>query len=611
MIAPSARPALALALLLSACQRDDDVSGTLDTPSHIAVLDRGGAGPFREAVGYAADRHGGRIRVLALSENRYLTDDFTASFFRGAPLATGEARLLTRLAAYAPDADTATVLALDARFNQLLAVPHVDGREADGSPHEPVPRITSVELLDNDSSGADFTIDSLVVAPGYAATEVWTATSTGSVWKLEGTRSGTQPGYILPGAPFRTPRNSIAFVIRGTGTEGDQIRLTVDSGLTEVQLDGVPLELTLAPDASVGALTHQLGDLALLRWFEPATLELSAPLALGSDANPHRLAWSDDSATLFATDARAPVLYEVQVADNSVIAHPLPFTVQTLALVFSDTARLVYLARADAAEVWIFDLDLGTFIDVNLSTPEIDGMRFRSAVRGLALLPTAYEWPEAVDGVSRTGRTVAVSLHEGRVAWMEEGTGCLVRDGQGPRTELRSQTSQQADYSSINFSVAEPQTVFLTSVNDARRHVNVNPCAGIARDELWSLQFDRTVQAWRVEGDFSGEQAGLAYEDQRYVSDDGALSFLLRAGSLPSEDGWGLQFKVLDGVLATAGDNDADGVREINLDLPSPPSVFHAEVDGVVRPFVVVAAEAADIVVSIDPTTAEIDTIWD
>lgn len=604
------RPCLVL-LALAACQQPTDYSGTLDTPAAIAVLDRGGPGPFREAVGYAADRHGGTIRQLALASNRYLADDVAASFFRGTPLATGDERVLTDLVAYGPDANTATVFALDTRYQQLLAVPHVAGREPDGSPREPEPRLLSVERLDHDSSGDDLTIDSLTVRPGFSASEVWTLTSNGAGWEVEGSRSGLQRALAFPNTPYLTPRGSLGFVVRTPGTRGDQIVLTVDSGLREIALPGAPLAIALSTDQSLAALTvgAELGH--ELRWFDPATEQLSAPVALSAGAHPHRLAWAPDAAVLLVTDARAPTLYAVDPNTDAVTEHPLPFVAQHLALSVTDARRTVFLSRADAAEVWLYDLDARTMIDVNLGTPEVDGMRFRSGVRGLALLPTAYEWPETIDGEQRSGRSVAVSLHEGRVVWMEEDTGCLVRDSVGPRTRLISQTTAEADYATINFTVTRPQTAYLEDVQAERRHINVNACAGIAPNETWTMRYDRTEQAWRVEGAYSGPQTQLAYEDERYLSDRVELSFLMRAGSLPSEDGWGVRFEVLDGILAADGDDDNDNVRTISLDLPSAPAVFHAEVDGVVRPFVVVAAETADVVLSLDPTDGTVQSLWD
>ena len=86
------------------------------------------------------------------------------------------------------------------------------------------------------------------------------------------------------------------------------------------------------------------------------------------------------------------------------------------------------------------------------------------------------------------------------------------------------------------------------------RHVVTNPCGGISRAQGWVLRFDELVQGWRVRGDLSGEQDTIAYEDIRYVSDDGEISFLILSGGTPDEAGlvwkyWGMMISWWVGIL--------------------------------------------------------------
>jgi hypothetical protein len=164
-----------------------------------------------------------------------------------------------------------------------------------------------------------------------------------------------------------------------------------------------------------------------------------------------------------------------------------------------------------------------------------------------------------------------------------------------------------------SFPFSPPQTAYPEAIEDERRHFLVNSCAGIAWTESWKFRYDGLRQGWVVEGDISGEMTRVAYEDQRYLTDDGQISFVMRAGSTPSVDGWTGRFRVAEGALAADGDNDKDsqGVREINFDLPGDPVVVYGNMAGEQVPWVIVAAQAADTVMRIKPDTAEIDRIWD
>jgi len=102
----------------------------------------------------------------------------------------------------------------------------------------------------------------------------------------------------------------------------------------------------------------------------------------------------------------------------------------------------------------------------------------------------------------------------------------------------------------------------------------VNSCAGVARDEEWSLIYDELQQGWLVEGSVSGLQTELARNDQRYVSDEGAISFTVMAGISPADDGDRYLVTVRDGILLASGDLYRDGDPEHAFELPGRPVVF-------------------------------------
>ncbi len=604
------KPTLAILLVgLTACATDDTFSGSLNTPSPVGVLDPSLGGPFSHAVGYVGDRHGGRIRTLDLTTGRYLADDPFASFFRGNGLATGSERELAGVAAYAPDADHAYVFAIDKRFNQLLRVPHVVGRAKDGSPEEAVATVASTDFTDADSSGDSAKLESVKLDGDTAAAETWTLTSHGAWWEVVGSRSGLQPRAYAD-QPFLSTGGALSFVIRGAATSGDSFAIVADNGLTETDLAGTPTELMIAPDQSSLALLVREGTVDVLRLVDPATSTLGAPITLAVDSLPNRVAWSSDSKTLWVTDRATNALWSVDVASGVATAHATPWPTQDVAVLDGDTGTTAYLVAVGGQEVWVMDADADTLLDVNPSTPAVDPMFLRSPVSGLVAVREPYPFPTDNEDLDPTGRSVAVSLASGKVVWMVERTGCLVTDGLGPRTEIVSSTNSLVDYTP-DFTVSVPGTAYLDVIEDGSRHVNVNPCGGLAPAESWILRFDSVSQAWTVEGTVSGKQSAIAYEDARYVSDNAQVHFAMRAGAQPSLDGWSLSFNVLDGVLDAEGDNNEDGLRELAMDLPGRPAIFWTTVAGEPRPFVVAAAEASDVVVKIDSATGLVDSLWE
>ena len=151
------------------------------------------------------------------------------------------------------------------------------------------------------------------------------------------------------------------------------------------------------------------------------------------------------------------------------------------------------------------------------------------------------------------------------------------------------------------------------------RHVIVNSCAGVAKSEIWTLRYSEPDQAWHVDGSLTGDQAQLAYEDKRYTSDKGEVSFVIRAGTNPSEDGWMMQFRVFDGILTARGDNNADNQRDVRMEVPGDPLYFHYRVGPTgngwkkvdERPFVLVLGQGSDIAGRVKPQTGEIEVTWE
>jgi hypothetical protein len=240
-------------------------------------------------------------------------------------------------------------------------------------------------------------------------------------------------------------------------------------------------------------------------------------------------------------------------------------------------------------------------------------MRFDAPISGIGAgtLPVVRPRFDA-NGDQVTGRAVAVSLSSGRLVWVQEEDGCLVPDNLGPRTLALSDVlaTDHPDYLA-SFTLSAGQTTSLLPTEDKNHHVVINSCAGIAREQTWVARYHEVEQAWKLTGQLSGLQQQMAYEDQRYLSDDAEISFVLRSGFEPSADGWTVTFQVAPGALSSDGSNGSNSLRLIKMFLPGDPVVAPVLEAGVWIPYVLVSATGTDIVLRIDPRDGFVDRYWD
>ena len=619
------QPLIPLALLaLLGCTDDEIRAGAFDQPGAAAVVhpeDHGG--PFREPIGLVASGHGGLIHAIALKQGRFLTDDPTASFLRGNGLPTGANRLLTSIAGYAPDEQTVTLFAGDEQRDVLIELPYVIGVEADGSPTEQRVSYTEPTFVDADSSGDAPELTAFAVRNGYAATEAWTVYFDGETWWVTGTRSGKQENRAFADEVYLADNGAFTFVLEGEATAGDYFTFETDNGLVEHQVGGSPQALAMSPDQSTLAMVvyDEAEAEARVRFFDPADATVSAWVELPDGAQPERLAWTEDGALLWIADAELAMAHAVtwDGESASVESIELPWALVDLApLTTSDGVEQLYVAPKGMGEVWVLDLETLEWVDINTNTTAVEGMALYSPVMGLEAVPMAYRWPEQDDhGAYKTGKSVAVSLYSGEVLWMEEGTGCLLQDSWGPRTVATTDFGSRIDYG-VNFDGYSLGPTLLPNVTNTR-HVQVNQCGGVSPGERWDLVFDAGEQGWIVEGSISGIQDAIAYEDQRYLSDNGEISFTIRAGMTASQHGWRMLFYTLDGVLSADGDNDGDDTRDVVFDGLGDPVYFHYRVGPTgggwdpidERTFVLVPSASSDMVARVANLTGEVEVTWE
>jgi hypothetical protein len=208
---------------------------------------------------------------------------------------------------------------------------------------------------------------------------------------------------------------------------------------------------------------------------------------------------------------------------------------------------------------------------------------------------------------------VAVSLFSGRMVLLQADTGCLAQDEEGPRSLEGS--SDEFDFQDLGAESAP----YLWADEATGLHVAVNSCAGIARSEEWKVVYDEADQSWWVDGGDSGTQAGRAYNDERYVSDEGAISFTVMSGVAPATDGDTWYLRVDDGVLTASGDLDGEGDVEYAFELPGRPACFWYrsgrtgggwdEVDA--RAFALWPITNSDLVGRVRLTTGHVEIVWD
>lgn len=612
------QPLIALLAALTACASTQEWEGTFNIPEAVDVLPSEG-NPFDEPVGYAASLHGGRIAVMSLREGRYLADQATSSILRAAPLATGAGRVLGSIAVYAPGDDTVTLYAADRSWRTLVRIPHVTGLDDKGGAVRLPTTLSDVAFVDADGSGDSPQLEDLRPLHGFATTEDWTVTFDGELWWPEGTRSGRLDTGAEPDEEYSNDRGGLAFTARGDATEGDQFTFSTDNGTVEVDVGGTPLHLATSPDQSRIALIRSTDDdAAELAWLNPASGAVLKPVTLPSDATPVRMTWSLDGRLFLADGARSSLWIVTPGDDTDTIEEiTLPWPIADAAPLITESGTSVALNPLSSDEVWVYDLEAGALRDLNSFQEGVNGLALGSLIRGVGSIDDAFQWPELDDGrVPKRGQAWAISLQRGEMVYLGEPTGCLIDDSLGPRTSLLSTSIYYPDYEIDPGDEDGFPTLLGNSSNS--RSVVVNSCAGIAHSEIWQLEYDTLISAWVVTGSVSGEQRNLAYEDTRYVSDTGAVSFTILSGYYPPEDGWTMSFEVVDGALSTGGDNDGDGIRDISFQLPGDP-ISYREVKALSdnpwqqvrdQPYVLVPAAGSDLVAKVDPVTGTVEVAW-
>ncbi|MCB9744937.1 MAG: hypothetical protein H6741_29145 [Alphaproteobacteria bacterium] len=565
-----------IALLLLACSNNYAIDGSFNGPDGVAILHPGDGGPFYEPVALVANSRSGRIVPLDLKHGQVLADDPAAPFLRASPLATGADRILGEMVVWAPDVETVTAYVADARTRSLLEVPWIIGVDANGAPIELEASLgeEGPQFIDADGSGDSVEVLDLTLRPRGATSEFWTFTFDGAAFQVEGSRSGRQSRELLLHQPWVSDDGGLNVLLSGTATQGDQVVVEVDRGIREFGLGGWIEGLKALPQAGVILASVYDPDLesGKVVVFDPAEGVVRGELPLDVSAHPGRMASDLSEDVIYITDLDASVAYEVllDAADplaSAVRALEMPAPLVDLAWQGDADYEHLFVAPAGENGYRLYDLAGDAWVDLNPFTPEVDGMDLRAPVTGMATGLDPVQLPELGDqGQRGYQRVVAVATFEGALFVVEGGTGCLARDELGPYATADSDSPFVDEGTASNPSMWED--------NVWGRGVQVNGCGGLARDDLWSATFDEAKGSWLVESNLDGIQETRAYEDERYISDEGQVSFVIRAGSAPSTEGDQFRFRVYDGVAKVSGDLSGDNVigsGEVAYSLPTRP----------------------------------------
>ncbi len=600
------------------CTPDDDTDPHFDGPVAATVLHPQQGGPFDEPVGFVSNSRSGRITALDLKHGRLLSDQPTSSFLRAPYVATGRDRILGDIAVYAPTDEQVTLFVADLRYDVLVEAPYVVGVDPWLQIVEPT--ATEPSFVDVDGSGDSVTVADLQLRRGYTTTEDWTLEYDGDAWDVTGTRSGRQGEQAPMGEPWHTGWRELEFELSGTATAGDRIELSTDTGVMEHEVGGAVQALALHPSQSLLALStfDRADGSAALGLFDPAAGELLGELTLADGAQPYRMVWTPQGDRLYVADASLPIAWEVTLD----AADPTASTVRELAmhapladLAFVDTDQGERLAVAPVGlnRVDLYDLATESFVVVNSFTGDPWGLDLGSPVSGLATASFPVRLPQTTEfGARVVEPTVAVSLFSGHMLQLEASSGCLAQDESGPR-------SLEGDSNSFAFEDlgnGSDSTIWMDEATES--HVAVNRCAGIAHSEEWQVVFDEVDQSWWVDGGESGVQEQSAYNDLRYVSDEGSISFTIMAGLAPATDGDRYYLTVDDGVLRASGNLDRYGDNEHYFEMPGRPAPFWFDAGATGggwdeldrRAFMLWPITNSDLVGRVRLSSAEVEIVW-
>ncbi len=564
-------------LALLACAQTSVVPLHFDGPIAAATL-AAEDGPFREPTGYVANLRSGTVVPLDLKHGRLLTDDSLASFVRASPVAFGTGRLLSDVGVVGDGAQV-VLWAVDNAHGVAVRAPYITGVDEDGVPTEQVPDVEApVFAFGTEANG--LTLRQLAAHAGHATTETWTFAWNGQAWSAAGSRAARQSAGPLLGVPWKSAGGELSFVLEGTPRPGETFTVETRSGLTEHAVGTRAMGLAVH-EGSV-YVSGADGRVAI---FDGVTGETRGEVLLPAGAQPGRMSVAPDG-RLFVADGNLPVVWTLRFdlerdptrvsVERIDTSGPVVDVAWQGGLDASDAAfDHLFVAVLGTQRVDVWDNAAASWFDPNPMTTVVEGIDLGSPITGLSasLGPVKLARMDAWGAIPRVP-TVLAAAGDGKVYHLEGATGCAVTDIQGPHASLASDGSATVALQDLG-ATSDAELVI---DEDSGLAIVPSPCGGVTRSESWTVIYDSAKLAWVVEGTRSGVQARMARSGERYVSDSGAVSFLVVEGALPPTDGDRFAFTMDAGLqVFRCSDNDANSActsSDTNWDLPGRPAAF-------------------------------------
>jgi len=552
-------------VVLGACDDSLRNYNRFDGPTDLAFLEPGVF--FEVPVAFASNFRSGRVSKLDLKRTQLIVEDSPAPWMSSPDIAFGADRALGEIAVSAREERVDVWVADDSR-DQLLRAPYIVGLAADGTPIWQRPQLSDEpQWLDAEGIALDAAsmpeLTGLRLRAGRATTETWTATWTGYSFELRGSSSGLQTQRAMPGTPYESDFGELAFTATVAGQLpelGSTVTFHSESGVEAEDAGGLVTDL-LAPspdsDWIFATVLPESGPGFVAVWDALTFVELDR-LELPPGGSPESLAlghtegvlWLADSAEVAGGGRIFRLDYVPGDLDTLALTEvPVPEPAIDVVAGRDPDAPGISVAAAYSDAVWLLDGSSLEPVDVNPTTSALDATHVGSLIAGLAASQRPIETAILDEGDTRLpAYGVLVTTFAGALYWIDAATGCQVFGT--PAGAYLEVSPEQIDttFDDVGFS-SNPQLVF-DEVSE--RAVTTHACGGVSRTEGWRAIFQEEQQSYEVEGTLSGVQQSRAREGERYLSDDGSISFLILPGTRPTTDGDRWTFPINDGVTPTA-----------------------------------------------------------
>ena len=565
-----------------ACTQPQNYQAMFDGPSYISIRNPESLDMFSEPVGFVSNSRSGRIVPIDMVHMGPFSDQIAAPFLRGRGVATGSQRQLQKHLVYQNEVGDVRMIIHDPFHQKLVDIPYLsDGRTPI------VPMSSEPVFADNDTSGEEAVLSNIVLSTGYTTTEEWTMTFDGESWLVMGSRSGPQPNASFDES-YTSNEGEVSFTITGSASLGDKITFSSDTGISEIDVGGIPLSFAATDDQIIVSVWDPENEQGGLTIFSLSTKLQLAHYPAPEGSQPWLISIIDDN-TVFVSDAYNPTLYRFSFQEDWVPIST-PDVVEDLHFLSSDSSNKLYVGGPYS--ISRYDIDEQSWDNLNLLDQTSNSIQLFNPFQEFSTNSMSGTLPTRHNGEYREDEMILVSFASGEVMMLEGERGCLSTTSDGPSLE----ESGYAGASSVIFyDEGTASTPFLTTDTYASSQISLNPCGGILKDESWSITFDETRGDWEIEGSVTGIQTKRAVPHERYISDRGEISFTIADGALQATDGDSFNFDTRSNLLLFSSITNNQGRLEA-LEHPRA-GVFYTSED---ESYAAVPLQGSDIVVRID-----------